>query len=52
MPSGEIGTCPTCGESKSLEVWHRPLPYEDRMLTSACSECYVAHLWDFRNYDD
>ncbi|MEE2811588.1 MAG: hypothetical protein VX627_00970 [Candidatus Thermoplasmatota archaeon] len=51
MPSGEMGDCPICGEHKPLEVWHRPLPYEDQMLTKACSGCYITHLWAFRDYD-
>jgi len=46
----EIGVCPVCDEEKSLEVWHRPLPYGDHMLTRACTECYVQHLWAYRDH--
>ena len=43
------GDCPVCGVHKSLEKWHRPLPYKDRHLTSACSECYIEILWPFND---
>ncbi|HIH82356.1 MAG TPA: hypothetical protein HA340_00250 [Candidatus Thalassarchaeaceae archaeon] len=49
---GNYGDCPVCGEHKPLEKWHRPLPYKERQLTSACSECYIEKIWPFRDLTD
>ncbi|MBT4060322.1 MAG: hypothetical protein HOE69_08495 [Euryarchaeota archaeon] len=48
----EIASCPICGEEKSLEVWHRPLPYKELMITRACSECYIQHIWPFKDISE
>ena len=47
-----FGECPVCGESRPLEKWHRPLPYEDRLLTKACTECYIHKIWPFNDITD
>ncbi|MDG1541835.1 MAG: hypothetical protein P8Q39_03225 [Candidatus Thalassarchaeaceae archaeon] len=48
----EIGACPICDEEKPLEVWNRPLPYGEQMLTRACSECYIQYLWPVKDISE
>ncbi len=50
--AGEVGACPVCGEQKNLEVWHRPLPYLDKHITRACTECYIQHIWPVRDISE
>ncbi len=48
----EIADCPICGKEKPLEVWSRPLEYKEQMLTRACSECYIQHLWPVKDISE